>query len=230
MTSYFEFDESVQIPYLNEMYLKLFGKSYTGVCVEVGAYDGITCSNVIGLIMQGWSALLIEPIPEYAQKILQRFCTLSNVRVLQTALGREPGVHPIHKAGALSSMNPELIREYHEISWAKDSLIDLQVLDVPVSTLDIELSKFLSNRELDVLSIDVEGFENQVFQGFTLEKFKPKLLIVELSDFHPHIKTSSKDSADLYLKIVQSGYLVIYKDAINTVFLRQDIWKSIFLT
>ncbi len=65
--------------------------------------------------------------------------------------------------------------------------------EVQVLTLDEILSQ-AGNPRIDFLSIDVEGFEMQVLQGFSLEQHRPKLMLVEDNyanrlPVHHHIKS-----------------------------------------
>jgi len=51
---------------------------------------------------------------------------------------------------------------------------------VSLRKLDTILAKHAEDvAEIDVVSIDVEGWEMEVLQGFDIEKYKPKVLIVE---------------------------------------------------
>ena len=42
----------------------------------------------------------------------------------------------------------------------------------------------LTFKEIDVLSIDVEGFELKVLNGLDFTKYKPKVIIIEFLDIH----------------------------------------------
>ena len=47
----------------------------------------------------------------------------------------------------------------------------------------IENSQF-KNKEIDFLSVDVEGTEIEVLQGLDFNKYKPKLVVLEFIDFN----------------------------------------------
>jgi FkbM family methyltransferase len=226
--AHFEFDATCQIPFLSELYERVFGTDYVGSAVELGGFDGITFSNVSGLARRGWRTLLIEPNPEYQQKSKLFWKDFSNVSFLETAIGDKPGVGSLNLAGALSSINYELFHEYSHISWSSGAVANSTQIKVQISTLDLELPNFLQESALDVLSIDTEGFEKEVFDGFTLEKFMPVLLIVELADFHPHLVSTRLSDNQIYEKILHHGYRVIYKDHINTCFLQKSKYLSVF--
>ena len=55
------------------------------------------------------------------------------------------------------------------------------------------------------------------------------MLIVELADTHPNLNSTRTSDAKLGLEIAQSGYLTVYKDWINTVFVRRDVWDESYL-
>ena len=226
MEPFYEFDDSVQIPFLNDIYLRVFGSEYLGNVVDVGAYDGKTLSNCYGLIKRGWNALLIEPVKEHFLRLLENLQTFPNCTFRNVALGSTLGPGIIMKAGALSTMNPDLIEEYKKFEWSKNSIKnESEVVDV--STLDTELNFFLKNGLLDVLIIDTEGYECDVMRGFAISVWKPKMLIIEIADFHPDIKSTRSEHKQLYLSILDAGYVVIYKDAINTIFLEKNCWSIV---
>ena len=52
------------------------------------------------------------------------------------------------------------------------------------------------------------------------------MLIVELADFHPDLKTNQTESFQLGEDITKQGYRVIYKDHINTIFVRDDLFAT----
>ena len=76
----------------------------------------------------------------------------------------------------------------------------------------------------DVLIVDVEGFEAEVFSGFNLSKWKPKMIIVELVNTHPDLETTRSSDARLQVVVSSAGYQVAYKDLINTVFVSDEYW------
>ena len=58
--------------HLEDKYIDyLFDGKMTGVCVEVGAYDGVSLSNTYHFEQKGWKALCIEPIQTAYDKCKQ---------------------------------------------------------------------------------------------------------------------------------------------------------------
>ena len=52
------------------------------------------------------------------------------------------------------------------------------------------------------------------------------MLIVEFADFHPDLKTNQSDSFQLAEDITKQGCRVIYKDHINTIFVRDEMFAA----
>ena len=225
---YYEFHESVQIPYLNELYIQIFGEKSDGLCLEVGAFDGKTCSNSIGLAKRGWQCYLIEPIKEYAERAKMEYVNNENVIVFNLAIHSFETQLAMYTAGPLSTSSTKLYREYGKLDWAKTNLPEKpEIQIVQAVTLDNFISAHIGGQEIDVLIIDVEGGELEVMEGFDLILHKPKMVIIELPDFHPSLNYRKNEARQIYLKFIESDYLVVYKDAINTCFLSGEVWRSL---
>ena len=92
-----------------------------------------------------------------------------------------------------------------------------------MATLDKLLEENKVSAKFDVLVVDVEGFEGAVFEGFTISRWLPKMIIAELADTHPDLSVTAASDATLSAKIEAGGYRIVYKDSINTVFVHQDV-------
>lgn len=224
--SFYPAAEFCQIPRLGEILEQFLGQNHEGVFVEVGANDGYYVSNSWGLAVRGWRGLCIEPIPELAQACKTRFTAHPNITVLERAV-TEPGhktVH-LHVAGALTTADLETLAEYTQLEWAKPQLTD-QVYVAPASTLDHVLEEFEIPEGFDVLIVDVEGHEPAVFRGFSINRFRPRMMIVEIADVHPHLRARAEAHSALSREIRQHGYRIVFKDFVNTIFVRQDVWAK----
>jgi FkbM family methyltransferase len=165
-TSHAQFGEDLRL-------LRIFGAQSHGVCVEVGAYDGLTGSATWAFEQRHWRTILIEPIPELSEQIRRnRTGTL-----FPAAAGPENGTITIRRAHgdpAISAVNPgrwqKNLYELRQESW--DELV------VPQFTLNHMLAE-TGIEKLDFITIDVEGYELAVLQGFDLDRWKPRVLIVE---------------------------------------------------
>jgi FkbM family methyltransferase len=214
-----------QIESLNEIYQKYFGYPSKGYFVEVGAYDGEFASNTSCLADHGWEGLYIEPIYEHYIRCMTRHHE-NNVTVANVAIGLEEGETKIYYGDTLTTLDANQVDMYKEIDWAKHIKFSETICDQ--MRLDTLMEKIEVPKEFDILVVDVEGKEPEVFLTFDLNEWKPKMIIIELEDEHPSFQvyeTAISKMRNLRSYITDSGYIEVFKDYINTVFVREDLKK-----
>ena len=210
-----------QIPSLAEFYDETFGAKTNGLFVEVGAYDGRTVSNTAFLADLGWRGLYIEPVPEYAA-----VCAANHgkrVKVLNAAIGATDGEVDIYVGDVFSTGLRSQRDLYAGLEWSQKSHATECKITVGQFRLDTVLGATDIKPGFELLVVDVEGMEDQVFAGFDLAKWLPKMVIVELEDFHPDFKNIPKvveRCTGIRRLMADNGYDERFCDHINTVFVR----------
>lgn len=216
-------NETCQVPALGDIYEAHLGRKRTGVFVEVGAYDGRTCSNTDFLPPLGWSGLYIEPIPAYFEQCVRWHGRYPTVRFENAAAGSEATTIEMHVAGVLSTANPTVREEYLRIAWAAPHFAKHQTIRVATRRLDDILQSHQIAPTFDILVVDTEGFEGDVFRGFSLETWLPKLVVIELADTTSAMGRIASITADEHVirdRFANAGYAVAYADHANTIFVR----------
>lgn len=214
-----------QIQDLAKIYEKYFGYPSKGYFVEVGAYDGEFVSNTSCLADIGWKGLYIEPIYEHYMGCLQRH-DKNDVIVANFAIGLVEGETTIYYGDTLTTLDGEQVKRYNEIDWAQH--IQFSKTTCNQIRLDSLMTELEVPKEFDILVVDVEGKESEIFKTFSLDEWKPKMLIVELEDEHPSFQKYENlitDIKELRSFILNSGYTEIFKDQINTIFVRNNFIK-----
>lgn len=185
-----------QIENLGKIYESVFGIGKIGRYVEVGAFDGIIYSNVWGLAMMGWKGIAIEPMEENLVKLKQTYDYYPNVLI-----------EPV----ACSSRKHESLVMFSEREGSRlqeeTNPRELPVVKVPAVTLDSILIKNNWETKFELLSIDTEGHDEYVLSGFSLQDWKPKMVIVETRGVRPKV-------------FAENRYDVQYEDGLNTIFVR----------
>ena len=217
--------KTCQIPTLSHYYERYFDRP--GIFVEVGAYDGESFSNTSGLADIGWEGHYIEPHPDFAQKCLHRH-TKNNVKVYPFAIDSIPGMKTLHVGDALTTMSDVTRNAYDSIPWARhvnfDSSIQIQSI-----RLDDMLNATGIPKAFELLVVDVEGYELNVFNSFDIDEWKPKMVIVELNDYHPsfwHDEQLTRPSKIVRSYLTLNSYLQVYADHINTIFVHKSCIKD----
>ncbi len=157
-----------------------------GFFIESGANDGYEQSNTFYLARRfKWTGLLIEPIPELAShcKAIRKEST-----VIQCALGdsnTESDSITIERAGLMSVVQNSLgDSEHAHFELAKKHQGDFigQPITVPLSTLSAVIDQHAPNQTIDLLSLDVEGYEPQALRGLDFSRHAPRFICVEAND------------------------------------------------
>jgi FkbM family methyltransferase len=157
-----------------------------GFFVEAGANDGFEQSNTYWLErFRGWGGILVEPIPElYRETVVER----PAARVFNCAL--VPFDHPggtvtMHYGGLMSIVAGARGSETADREYVKPAFTlgmeDEHEVQVPARTLSSILDE-VSAPEIDLLSLDVEGFEPGVLRGLDLERHAPRFVVVEVHE------------------------------------------------
>jgi FkbM family methyltransferase len=212
----YNISSSCQISELGEIYSKYFPNIKDGTFIEVGAYDGNEFSNTSCLSDIGWNGLYIEPIEEFYIRCLNRHRN-NKVFVENCSVGSFEGEIDIYVNGAVTTSSEKLIKTYYDVGWISNH----NTRKCKQYRLDTLLKKYKICKNFDILVVDVEGNETDVFNSFDLEYWYPKMIIVELIDDHETFKFDSdivKTNLKLREKIANLQYKEIYRDDINTIF------------
>lgn len=149
----------------------LFDGKTGGVFIEVGAADGLDQSNTLLLERKfGWSGLLVEPLREPFEHCRRvRRCSIVERYIL--AAPEDAGSSKImHRDGLQSAVVNDNENDTPETAET-----------VETTTLDLLLAKH-GLRDVDILSLDVEGFEESLLDGYSGENYRIRYLLVEAWD------------------------------------------------
>lgn len=178
-----------------------------GFFIEVGANDGFNQSNTYYFeCCQGWTGILIEGIPElYEQCVVER----PNSKVFNCALVSEDFSEPyvtMKYANLMSIVKGALKSEEADEKHIKiGSEIQKNVVSYEVQVPARTLTSILDEchvQEIDLISLDVEGFELNVLKGLDLNKYKPKYMLIE-TRFKEEIE---EYISDFYVQVDKLSY------------------------
>ena len=184
---------------------RIFAGAEHGYCAEVGAYDGTTGSTTYLFERKGWDCLLVEPIPWLAEKA--RECRSLVVNCAASAHDGEATLYVGEQVEQMSSLGLTPAQR-ERIGYAGGAVKEITV---PTTTLDTLLEEAGFPR-LDFVTIDVEGHELDVLRGFTLERHRPRVVILE----------QNADGTELSHHMAQHGYVHFRRTGVNEWYARRD--------
>jgi FkbM family methyltransferase len=157
-----------------------------GFFVEAGANDGFDQSNTYHLERErGWRGLLVEPVPELCRLAVVERPRSRVVNCALVAAGGDGGEVEIRYGGLRSVVAGTHGSDAADRAWVAPAF-DLGLeeeyrVSVPARTLSSLLDE-VGQAEVDLLSLDVEGYEPQVLAGLDLERHAPRYVLVEVVD------------------------------------------------
>ncbi len=178
-----------------------FANTDRGYFVEVGANLPRDGSQTFDLEGRGWTGVLVEPQADLADGLRRQ----RSARVFAAACSSRRhagGFMTLHLAGGHSSFD------------AKLNLAEVKphgAVAVPVRTLD-EILIEAQAPAIDFVSIDVEGHELDVLDGFDLARWQPHLILIE--DLLLHLR--------LHRYLQRAGYRWLRRTGINNWYVPTD--------
>jgi FkbM family methyltransferase len=201
-------------PALNQLDQKLekYMPYRNGFFIEAGANDGFAQSNTYYFEKHlGWQGILVEPIPElYRKCVRQRPKSIVFNCALVSADYEDETVKMMYSnlmslvKGARKSEIADL--EHIRRGMQIQKLEETYEIEVPARTLTSILDK-VNIEKIDILSLDVEGYELNALRGFDFSKYQPKYILVE---------TNFRDEIDEHL--IASGYSAIDEFTARDIF------------
>ena len=167
----------------------------SGFFVEVGCIDGMRFSNTLSFEERGWKGICIEAHPDYIEGLRRN---RPNSIVVQCAAGEADEADATFYAnprGSLSSLDRS--REQHFKDNYGEFFAGYQEQKVAKHRLDTLFDR-LAVREIDFLSLDIEGYEVQAMRGLDLGRYRPRIMAIEVD--------SKAQEAELDAVILPHGY------------------------
>lgn len=188
-----------------------FGENYVGVCVEVGAANGIKGSNTLYFEQLGWDALCIEPNPKQFDSLAEHRKNVAHFAVSDSVGKMSLTIFDVGEKNIMSSLTS--LKPDKRLVEAHEHIInDSYNVEVEVETLPniLEIAQFPT--KIDFISIDTEGTELDVLKGFDFNIYDVTLFVVE----------NNYDDDDIREYMESKGYIRVQRYKINDFYIRKN--------
>lgn len=164
------------------VYNKFFNQYNSGVMVEVGSAGPDFLSQSKYFRNMGWRCICIEPNPKFVEmhkhignEIYQYACSNLDKDDIDFELVNVNNGNISNESFSALSVLEDVVK----ISGYSDKeYFDIEKIKVNVRKLDTIL-KESGLSHVDYVTIDVEGWELTVMEGFSTEIYKPKVIVLE---------------------------------------------------
>lgn len=189
---------------------ELFEGKQDGFFIEAGAFNGVDFSVSFAFERLGWNGLLVEALPQRAIECQQH---RPHSRVVHAALG-PPNAPPTATFTAMGDFYGGMLSRRKDMSVAPVPIAGVpnQDISVPLVTLDALLESH--SGPIDFVALDLEGGETDALKGFTLSRFRPRVLMIE--------DNGLGQNSPLVGYMSTQPYTLVGWNEINAIYIRSD--------
>ena len=191
---------------------KYFPNGFTGGCIDVGATNGRDINNTLHFEESGWFCMCIEPNPVFYNQLKNNRNSAINFAIsnynkddVDFNVVTLPGNN--QEAVSALSISDRLMRDHQSLNPIVD------VIKTKVRTLDHCIENYYTFDKIDFISIDTEGTELDVLKGFNINKWQPKLFIVE----------NNYNDKDIEDYMDSFGYKLDKKVSVNDFYIKNNL-------
>lgn len=199
---------------------RIFEKQKKGFYVDVGAHHPKRFSNTFFFYKKGWRGINIDAMPGSMKKF---------DRVRPRDINIERPISDKKEFLTYYSFNETALNGFSKVlSEDRDGKGDYFLeftKEIETETLEKILDKYLpKDQAIDFLSIDVEGLDFQVLKSNDFDKYKPKVVLIEMLGNRMEDIQSSEISNHLN----QSDYLIFGKTVNTVIFISKEFYNERF--
>jgi FkbM family methyltransferase len=205
-----------QSPWIVDVYNKYLPYKTDGFLVEVGVGHTIKgvdrelpkdlsnfercSSNTADLLDIGWSGIYIEPVEEYCNEAkIAHSNNLDRLQIINLGVSNGESELELFLGDSFVPNN----HGNQGYLWIGRKVKTHKTSDI--------LEKYNCPEKIDVMSIDVEGFESRVLQGLDFKKHSPYLFIIEID----------KTPTNIINYILPLYYTYVTGDGINGIWVKK---------
>lgn len=198
---------------------RIFEKQAQGFYVDIGAHHPKRFSNTFYFYQNGWCGINIDAMPgsmKSFDKIRPRDINIE----IPISIKKEVLTFYIFNEPALNSFSKNLSELRND---ADNPYYITDTKNIETSSLEEILDKnLLSNQVIDFMSIDVEGLDFMVLKSNNFNKYKPKVILIEiLVDSLEEILNS-----EITLFLAENSYRIYAKAKNTVIYMTEEFYRE----
>lgn len=198
-----------------DLFIDKYGQiNQDSIILDIGANDGITFSNSRFFIKKyGSSAFLVEPTSKCINLLNTLYPNDDRVKILPYAISEKNEPLKIN-VGNLMDL-PTCVNQVstlilsERIYWEKGRKV-VYTEEIIQSITPGELLKMINNVNIDLLSIDTEGYDYYILSELYNLGVKPKFIIFEWN--------GKSDVLEKCMNLLTNNYEMVLKHSVNLIF------------
>ncbi len=182
--------------------------------VQIGAFDERTLDPLFAWVQAyHWRGLLVEPQPRYFAELVENYRGVDGLEFRQIAVSVRNETRPFYTvadepgvpdwAGLLASFDRETLLSHRQFLPEIDALLrseDIRCVALNDLLADVEAD------HIDLLQIDIEGYDHELIRILDLERFAPSIVRFE----HVHLTRAQLEAS--VGRLIAHGYRVCLEE------------------
>ena len=181
----------------------IFRNKKKGIYIDVGCQHPIQNNNTYQLHRKGWEGINID-LDKFNIDLFNfnRPKDFNINQAISDKIGHDK-LYFYHEKSPINTLDAKISK------LQKASVKDIVEISTDTLTNIVEKSPY---HEIDLLSVDVEGYELKVLKGLDFNKFNPKIIIIEFLDIKskkweiPYNNFENIQNSDIYKFLINKNY------------------------
>lgn len=194
---------------------RILNNQKNGFYIDIGAHHPFRFSNTYYFYKRGWRGINVDAMPGSMQLFAQYRPEDINI---EAGISRDPSPLTYYRFNepALNTFIKEEAEKKHGVA---NYLIE-EKITIQTTTLAAIIEQYLpAGKQVDLLTIDVEGLDLEVLESNNWTKVKPRVIVVE--DLSKELKLILENSATRQF-LEKQGYRLFSKLYNTCIYLRND--------
>lgn len=193
----------------------IFNNANKGFFIDVGANHPTKASNTYYFYKKGWTGINIDALPEAIKSFEKRRKKDVNIQCGVSDVESTMEFYSF-KSSSYNTFRKELVNEIEKVTEL------LNVKEIHVKKLS-SILEHQNIKEIDFMSVDVEGLDLNVLKSNDWKRFHPKVVIVE--DFNHGIEITN---SPIYQFMDSLGYIYFCQTCTNVFYIDKDFYYQRF--
>lgn len=186
--------------------------------IDIGAHHPTYINNTYLFYKKGCRGINVEPDPA----LIAAFGVSRNQDInLNIGIGKVNGEADFYIMNE-PALNTFVKEEAERVQATEQAYRITEVKKIGIATISDVINKHYAGKFPDLLSIDVEGLDEEILRSIDYSVSAPKVICVETLTFSTEGKGVKQEGLIEFVK--SKGYLVYADTYINTIFVKEDAW------
>jgi|TARA_S200000501_G_scaffold350569_1_gene367695 FkbM family methyltransferase len=207
--------------------LKYLSNLDNGIYVDIGSHQPVWGSNTFLFYLLGWKGVCIDPLPNLKNKyqLIRKRDKFINAAVFgsKSKTKKDLNFYYYKNNRDNSTFDPERVIELkNKFGREPSSVIPVPKIDVVEMLSSVEIF-FKESKEINLLNLDIEGFEIDILEDFFSCSVRPWIVCVE----EIGVLAENIENGEIYKLMKNNGYILGSRTFLSSIYVLESKLDSL---